>query len=423
MNTNSLKTPFGRLVAGICIGSFGQVLALIVPLALLLTIKLAMLDPANVTRNFSLVALFSAPSTIIGQYLAGYISDRTSWSFGRRRPWILIGAISGSILLYGVGTAKTFGMLVLFWSLASFMLNFVSCALNALIPDQVPENKRGTASGLIGVVSPLGIMIGINIMLMLNSWSIENKFMLLGIICIVCAIISCVLIKESKVEYKNERGSTNGLTFGEKMSRIYPSPKKHPAFTYGVLTRFFMAIAYASASYTSVYFIEHFHVAPEDLTGIVSLSTNITIPLLAVSSILGGILSDKIGRQKPFVFLSALVTAVGIVGYSFAPSISFSYICGAIVSLGFGMFLAVDIALMARILPHPEDAAKDMGIVNVANSIGTPIANAIASPLVAAGGYPLFFGVLSVFAVLAGVVVKPIPEVEKKAEPNITVAQ
>jgi MFS family permease len=423
MNSTSIKTPFPRLVAGICIGSFGQVLALIVPVALLLTIKLAMLDPSNVTMNFSIVALVTAPTGIISQYLAGYISDRTSWRFGRRRPWILIGAFTGSILLYGVGAADSFGMLCLFWGLASFMLNFVSCALNALIPDQVPENKRGTASGLIGVVSPLGIMIGINILLMLNSWSIENKFLLLGIICVVSAIISCVLIKESKVEYKRELGTNSTSRFGEKMSRIYPSPRKYPSFTFGVLTRFFMAIAYASASYTSVYFMEHFHVAPEDLTGIVSLSMNITIPLLAISSIVGGILSDKIGRQKPFVFLSALVTAIGIIGYSFAPSISFSYICGAIVSLGFGMFLAVDIALMARILPRPEDAAKDMGLVNVANSIGSPIANAIASPLVSVGGYPLFFGVLSVFAVLAGVVVKPIPEVERNSDPNLTIAQ
>lgn len=192
MNSNVMKTPFGRLVAGICIGSFGQVLALIVPTALLLTIKLAMLDPANVTRNFSLVALMGAPAAIIGQYLAGYISDRTSWNFGRRRPWILIGAITGSILLYGVGAAKSFAMICLFWGLASFMLNFVSCALNALIPDQVPENKRGTASGLIGVVSPLGIMIGINIMLLLNSWSIEQIFITWYYLCCLCHYIMCL---------------------------------------------------------------------------------------------------------------------------------------------------------------------------------------------------------------------------------------
>lgn len=423
MKSNTFKTPFGRLVTGICIGSFGQILAYIVPTALLLTIKLAMLDPAHMTKNFSLIALITAPATIISQYLAGIISDRTSLNFGRRRPWILIGAILGAIFLYGAGSAKSFTTLCVFWGLASFMLNVMACVLLALVPDQVPEAKRGTASGIIGVINPIGIMLGVNLMLLLNSWSIQMKFALLGVVCVVFAIIACFLIKETKVDYRVERGPKTSASFGERMSRIYPSPRKHPSFTFGVLTRFFMAIAYASASYTSVYFMEKFHVSQQNLTAIVSLSMDITIPLLAISSILGGILSDKIGKQKPFVFFSAIVTAIGILGYSFAPSISFSFLCGAIVSLGFGMFLAVDIALMARIIPHPEDAAKDMGIVSVANAIGTPVANAIATPLVSAGGYPLFFGVLAIFGVLAGVVVTPIPELNKLNDSNITVAQ
>lgn len=423
MNSTVIKTPFPRLVAGICVASFGYCLAFVIPIALLLTMKLAMLDPANVTKNFSILSLMSGAIGIIGLYVAGVISDRTSWKFGRRRPWILIGAIAGGIALYGAGTAKSFTMLCIFFGVAKFFLSFMNSALYALIPDQVDESKRGTASGIIGLISPLSIMIGINLMFMLNSWSIEKKFLLIGLICIVCAFVSCVLVKESKVEYQKERGATDSLTFSEKMSRIYPSPRKHSNFTYGVLTRFFMAIGYASATYTSIYYLEHFHVSQQELAGIVSMNTNITIPLLAISSILGGILSDKFGRQKPFIFLAAVVTTIGILGYGFAPNISISYICGAVVSLGFGMFLAVDIALMARVLPNPENAAKDMGIVNIANDLGVPVANAVASPLVSVGGYPLFFGVLSIFALLAGIVVKPIPEVEKKIDTNLTVAQ
>jgi MFS family permease len=87
------------------------------------------------------------------------------------------------------------------------------------------------------------------------------------------------------------------------------------------------------------------------------------------------------------------------------------------------MFLAVDIALMSRVLPHPEDAAKDMGIVNIANDIGGSLANSAASPIVAAGGYPLFFGVLAIFGILAGIIVKPIPELERKEAANIEIAQ
>lgn len=423
MNTSTPKTPFPRLLAGISIGSFGQTLASIVPIALLITIKLAMLDPEHITRNFSIIGLISGIVGMLGQYVAGYVSDRTSWKLGRRRPWILIGAVTGSLLLYGIGTATTATTVFVFWGLANLMFNFVSCATTALIPDQIPENKRGTASGVIGIISPLGIMIGVNIMLLLNNWSIENKFLLLGVICIVCSLISCVLIKEDRVVYNKVNTKPEEITLSHRLSRIYPSPKKYPYFTYGVLTRFFMAIAYSASAFTSVYFTERFHVSPEDLTGIVAMSMNISVPLLGVSSILGGLISDKVGRQKPFVMVAAIIAAIGIVGYSFAPSIAFTYVCGAILSLGFGMFLAVDIALMARLLPHPEDAAKDMGIVNIANALGSPIASSLANPIIAFGGYPLFFGALAVFGILSGLAVIPIPENEKKIDSDLKIAQ
>lgn len=412
MNTATIKTPFPRLIAGICIGMFGYTIAVIVPMALLLTIKLAMLDPTNVTSNFSMILLIGAPLGIIGLYAGGYISDRTSWKFGRRRPWILVGAVGGAIALYGIGVAESMTTICILWGVTKLITGFMMSSLYALIPDQIPEGKRGTASGLMGVVSPIAILIGINLMLLFNSWSIENKFALLGVICVFMAIISCVLIKENKVQYQQ----SDALTLSQKLSRIYPNPKKYPFFTYGVVTRFFMAVAYTTASYTSVYYLERFHIPQEELTSIVSTSMNITVPLLVISSIIGGVFSDKIGRQKPFIYLSGLIAAIGIVGYGFSPSIPVSYVSGAILSFAFGMFLAVDIALMARILPHQGDAAKDMGIVNIANDLGPPFANAVASPLVAAGGYPLFFGVLAIFAILTGVAVRPIPEVESKKQ-------
>ncbi|PKG23847.1 MFS transporter [Niallia nealsonii] len=423
MNSNVIKTPFPRLIAGISIGSFGYNIAMVIPLAFLLTVKLAMLNPENVTINFSIIGLATGITGVFSQYLAGMISDRTTLAFGRRRPWILIGAIGAAAALYGVGTAKSFTILLVFWLLAKILLSFMLTATTAIIPDQVPENKRGTASGIFGLIGPVAILVGLNLMFMLNSWSVENKFLLLGIISIISAIITCVLVKEGKVEYQKERGQNNTLTFSEKMSRIYPSPKKYPSFTYGVLTRLFMGVAYTATSFTSVYYLEHFHVSQEALAGIVSTNSNITIPVLAVASIIGGALSDKFGRQKPFVFLAAVITAIGIIGLGFAPSISISYVCGAVISLGFGMFLAVDMALMTRILPHPEDAAKDMGIVNIAHDIGGSLANSTAGPIVAAGGYPVFFGVLAAFGILAGVMVKPIPEMEREEFPKINIAK
>lgn len=422
MNTSTVKTPFPRLITGISLGFFGYYIAMITPLALLLTIKLAMLDPANVTKNFSIVSLVGAPIGIIGLYVAGVISDRTKSSFGRRRPWILMGAIGGAAALYAIGMAQSVIAICILWGAAKFLSSFMMSALTALIPDQVPEDKRGTASGIMGIFAPISIMAGVNLMFLFNSWSVENKFLLLGGIAIVMALVTCMLIKEEKVEYRQITDQIENQTWKQKLSRIYPSPKAYPEFSYGVLTRFLMAVAYSTSAYASVYYLEHFQIAQEELAGIVSVSTLVTTPFLIVSSIVGGIVSDKIGRQKPFIIAASLVVALGIVGYAFAPTIAVSYASGAVLSFGFGMFLAVDIALMTRILPHKEDAAKDMGIVNMAHELGNPTANAMASPLVGVGGYPLFFGLLAALSILASITVTPIKE-PQKIKPEHRIAQ
>jgi MFS family permease len=129
-----------------------------------------------------------------------------------------------------------------------------------------------------------------------------------------------------------------------------------------------------------------------------------------ISSIFGGMLSDKFRKQKPFVAGSAIVCAIGVWMFAFAPSLTFYYIGNAVLGLGFGAFLAVDIALVARFLPNKEDAAKDFGILNVAGNIPGSIVPVFAPSLIGAGGFTLFYGILGVAALLSAASVTPIPE-------------
>jgi len=135
---------------------------------------------------------------------------------------------------------------------------------------------------------------------------------------------------------------------------------------------------------------------------------------LAISSIFGGMLSDKFRKQKPFVFLSALVVVVGLILNAAAPSITFIMIGNALGGLGYGIFLAVDMALVARILPNKKDAAKDFGIMNIANTIPQSIVPFVGPSLLAIGSWPFFFGSLAVGGVLSALCVIPIPEMSPK---------
>ena len=85
----------------------------------------------------------------------------------------------------------------------------------------------------------------------------------------------------------------------------------------------------------------------------------------------------------------------------------------AISGLGFGLYMAVDLALVADVLPDEDTVAKDLGVLNIAGALPFGIAPAIA-PLIlglAGGSYQVLYGVAGVCAVLAGVAILPVRRV------------
>ncbi len=56
-----------------------------------------------------------------------------------------------------------------------------------------------------------------------------------------------------------------------------------------------------------------------------------------------------------------------------------------------GMYNSVDQALNVSVLPNPDNAAKDLGIVNLANSLGQVFGPIMASVIIGAVGYKMMF--------------------------------
>lgn len=405
----SEATPFVRLITGLVFGNFGVYMATIVPTLILLTFKFIELTPQNVTANFSLNAGIGAFVSIIANYAGGYISDRTKWSFGRRRSWILVGNVAGALCMVGIGLATTVWAVCLFWSLALTFYYFGIAAVGALVPDQVEEAKRGTASGILGIFTPVAIMTGMALMTAVNGLPLAMKFNVLAGVSVVTAIIACCLIKESPHSYESD-------TKKKQKTSFFPSPKKYPAFTWGFVTRFLIGAAYSSQTFTALFIIQKFHVPQDQVTGIVSLVTLIQTLFLSLSGVIGGMLSDKLRKQKPFVAGSAIVVAIAIFILAFAPSLNYVFIANGLLGLGYGAYIAVDIALITRILPSKEDAAKDFGIMNIAGNLPSSIVPSFSNALVALGGFPLFFGILTIAGILSAVAVAPIPEMSPRTE-------
>ena len=131
---------------------------------------------------------------------------------------------------------------------------------------------------------------------------------------------------------------------------------------------------------------------------------------MVAGSLIGGAFSDRTGRRKVFVFAASI--GYGLAMFVIAVATDFNgFLVGmAIGGLGFGVYLAVDLALVADVLPDQDRAAKDLGVLNIAGALPSSIAPAIAPAILAVGGgnYGLLYAVAGVCAVLGAVAILPI---------------
>ncbi|BFH61298.1 MFS transporter [Paenibacillus azoreducens] len=409
-----VKTPLGRLTFGIMLGYGLMMIALMTPAVLLLTFKMTEIDPNGYTTSYGLVAGVGAFFALIGNPIGGAISDRTNISFGRRRTWILIGPLFGCAALFFVGMATQDWQVVVGWSIAQLFFNFGMAAYTALVPDQVQEEKQGTISGMIGLVLPVAMAVGMVLMMLMTHVPSATKWALLSIMGIVGPVLSLFLIRDGKIERQPK--TKEQVPLGEKISKIYPSPRKFPHFTWAIVSKFLLMMGYCSTLYLAVMLVNRMGFTEAQATNSVGTINIISMLAMAVTSIFGGVLSDKFRKQKPFLYGSALIMVIGILMYAFIPHYASFIVASAIIGLGAGCFTAVDMALVARILPRKEDAAKDFGLMNVANALPQSIVPAIAPLLLGIGGWSFFYIVLAVCVLLGAAAVKPLPEIGEKTE-------
>ncbi|GAB2856849.1 hypothetical protein GCM10022221_65540 [Actinocorallia aurea] len=143
------------------------------------------------------------------------------------------------------------------------------------------------------------------------------------------------------------------------------------------------------------------------------------IPMLGAVSLAGiliataisGPLSDRAGRRKPFVFGSATVTGLALLLPWVWPDVTawtlMMFLCG----FGFGMFQAVDTALMSEVLPSAKSFAKDLGVVNIAATLPQTLAPGVAGAIVLAFGHAGLFPVGIALSLLGAFAVWPIKAV------------
>jgi MFS family permease len=141
------------------------------------------------------------------------------------------------------------------------------------------------------------------------------------------------------------------------------------------------------------------------LIGLYGLGTILT-------AVIGGRLSDRSGKRKVYVIVASVVMGGAVLILAFIPSFTAAMVGAFLLGTGYGVYLAVDQALITQVLPTAKDRARDLGVINIANTLPQVLAPVIAAPLVTTlGGYPSLFLATAAVMVLAGYLVRYIRSV------------
>ncbi len=409
--------------------------------------------------------LYTLMVALLAQSVMGMFSDRSTLRWGRRRPFIFVGALVTAALTILIGfTARMQGMLG-FWVLFAIGLvqpvstNASQAAEQGIIPDMVPEEKRGRFSGVKALFEiPLPLILVAFTVAKLVSQGYLWAGLLVAVVVLIMVMLLTMLVPEKPLEETAPPmdwgalirlvGMTVVFTFiilgsryvvnfvSNRMSNVSSTTalfiimgliglaamlvavgmgvwisvrisigdkaKQNPSFTWWVISRLAFLVGAVNLSTFAIYFLQaRLGYVKEAAASPASKLILIVGLMILLSTLPAGWLTDRFG-EKRMVAIAGLTALVGtIIALSF-PSLPAIYIGGCIIGIGTGLFYTANWALGTLLVPK-EEAGRYLGISNLAGAgagavgayIGGPIADFVTGQVPQIPG----FGYVLIFSI------------------------
>ena len=399
-----------RFVVLYALAYVGTILLFLAPLLVSLSLKInTLVGTDRAPNSLSLVAGTGAFLAMFANPLFGKLSDRTTSPLGMRRPWMIIGLLGGSIGILVVALAPSIAVVVIGWCIAQVFFNALLAALIAVLPDQVPVAQRGRVAGVLGICLPIASVSGTYVVQLFTGNTVA-MFLAPCAIGGVLILLFAVALKDRRLAVADKPA----WSLREFTSTFYLNPWKHPDFAWAFTSRFLLVLAYAFLTTYQVYYLLQKVGSPaDDVPRQLFLATLAMSSVVVVASLIGGWLSDRTRRRKIFVGAASVVFGLALFVIALASTFNGFVVGMAIGGLGFGLYTAVDLALVADVLPDPNTAAKDLGVMNIAGALPSSLAPAIAPAILAIshGSYGVLYAVAGVGAVLGAAAIVPVKRV------------
>ena len=385
-------------------------LLFIAPLLVTLALKVdSLVGIAQAPKSLALVAGIGALVAMVGNPFFGKMSDRTASQLGMRRPWMVTGLVGGSLGILTVAVAPSIPVVLAGWCIAQLFFNALLAAMVAVLPDQVPSVQRGLVSGVLGVCLPIASVCG-TFLVKLFTGSLLAMFMGPCAIGGFFILLFAVTLKDRRLA----KAEKPAWSLREFASTFYVNPRKSPDFAWAFGSRFMFVLAYAFlTTYQAYYLLDKIGTAKADVPQQIFLGTFVQSAVIVAASLIGGKLSDRTGRRKIFVLTASIVYGLALFVVAVASNFNGFLVGMAIGGLGFGVYVAVDLALVVDVLHDKHSAAKDLGVFNIAGALPYAIAPAIGPAILAIGGgsYGLLYAVAGLCAIIGAIAILPVKRV------------
>ncbi len=406
----------GRWIAGFAIAWLGIWMAQLTPVQLLLPAQIDKLggpqgDGVESVVAFGIISGIAGAFALVVYPLAGALSDRTTSRFGRRRPWILAGAVIFSIALAGLGLQDTMQGVGVCWVLAIVGFCVLTAALTATISDQVPVGQRGVISAWISAPQAVGLILGVLLVLVLELTTLLG-YALVAVLLVALVVPFLLLAPDPRLD-KADRPK---FTMRALIAGFWISPRRYPDFAWTLLGRVLVNIGNALGTTLLLFFLIYGLGSTDAETDLLILIVVYTVFIVASSFVVGS-WSDRVGRRKPFVVFSAGMQAVAALVLAFVPDFTAAMVASALLGVGYGAFLSVDQALATQVLPDAAARGKDLGVMNIATTVPQAVAPLLGAGIVAviAGatgaietGFVGLFVISGIITILGALAVLPV---------------
>jgi MFS family permease len=385
----------------------------------------------------SLLKSFGALMAIVWQPVVGGISDRTVTRWGRRRPFIVAGTLGDVLFLVGIALAGSYWWLVACYFLLQLASNTAQAPYQGLLPDVVPEDQRGEASGYYCVANLVGIaggVIGAGILLAHFGRSAAVASIILVLVTTMLATVLVVPDRAVPVErqFRNLK---------ELVAKTFGVPLRHRDFLWLMASRLLIFMGFGGLQNFVFFYFDNVFFRHDRRATALAASTllGLSIGVAALVTWPASRLSDRTGR-RPLIFVSGLLGAAGslvlifshyqwlpdallapLAGFLRVPALAAqATMTGLVIGVGLGVFFSVDWAFIQDIIPAHEGGLY-MGFSNIATAGAGIIAVFLAGPLLdwfnggppvlgLPGGFPVVFGLFVAWFVIGSLSILKVPE-------------